>query len=61
MYNGFGEEMRESVNALILDAFPGKCFRVSNFVPSGLTFTSKSNFRRDQQALVLIGATAKHF
>ena len=66
VYNGLGEVLTNPVHALVPDAFPNKIFRVSRFLPSGLRgylqhclppYTSSSKFRRDQQVLVLIGAT----
>ena len=55
---------------MVPEAFPNKNFRVSDFKPSGLKgflqnclppFTSTSKFRRDQQILVIMGATGQHF
>ena len=66
VYNGLGEIVEHPVNALVLEAFPNKTFRVSSFKASGLRgylkcflppFTSTSKFRRDQQILSIIGAT----
>ena len=70
MYDGLGKEKEEPIHVLVNDAFPTKHFRVSDFVPSGLRgflqnclppYTSTSKFRRDQQVLVIMGATTQHF
>ena len=62
--------MENPANILVNEAFPNKSFRVSAFKASGLRgflknclppFTSTSKFRRDQQILVIIGATGQHF
>jgi hypothetical protein len=66
VYNALGEVLESPVNTLVPDAFPNKTFRVSPFKPSGLRgflqhclppYTSTSKFRRDQQVMVIIGAT----
>ena len=70
VYNGLGEIKEHPVNVLFPEAFPNKTFRVSEFKPSGLRgylrmflppYTSTSMYRREQQILVLIGATGNLF
>ena len=70
VYNGLGEIKENPVNVLVREAFPNKTFRVSEIKPSGLRgylrmflppYTSTSMYRREQQILVLIGATGNLF
>ena len=70
VYDGQGVVKENPIHVLVPEAFPNKNFRVSDFKPSGLKgflqnclppFTSTSKFRRDQQILVIMGATGQHF